>query len=73
MMRPSLCVISSEYPNVLLELSGLRAPVSVQSQPRNTALTPEDLEEFRRRGAEELARRGVIIEANIEHDTAPRV
>lgn len=51
---------------VLLELSGLRAPTRVQSLSATLNLTPEELNEFKKRGIAAARESGMIVEAEYE-------
>jgi DNA-binding CsgD family transcriptional regulator len=53
---------------VLLELSGLRAPTKVQSQTIHTVLTPDELNEFKKRGVEAAKETGIVIDAEPDSD-----
>lgn len=47
---------------VLLELSGLRVPTKIQAQSVHTVLTPEELNEFKRRGIAAARESGLVID-----------
>ena len=51
---------------VILELSGLRVPTRVDSRSIHTTLTAEELEEFKRRGAEAARAAGKLVEVDYE-------
>jgi predicted transcriptional regulator len=58
---------------VVLELSGLRAPTRVQSVSAQYTLTKEELEDFKRRGAEAAKEAGIVIdikESEEENDSS---
>ena len=47
---------------VALELAGMRAPTKIQSMTAHTVLTPEELDEFKKRGFEAAKEAGKLIE-----------
>ena len=58
---------------VVLELSGLSAPTRVQSVSAQYTLTKEELEDFKRRGAEAAKEAGIVIdikESEEENDSS---
>lgn len=52
---------------VLNDLSGLKAPVRIQSF--HTTLSAEDLSEFKRRGIEAAKESGLVIDVKVEDDS----
>ena len=49
---------------VLLELSGLRVPTKIQSHAIHTVLTPEEIEEFKKRGIQAARDSGLVVRDN---------
>ena len=54
--------------DVLLELSGLRAPTRIQSHHVSTVLTAEELEAFKLRGIEAGRNAGMIVDVEVEKE-----
>jgi len=51
---------------VVLELSGLRVPTRVDSRMMHMNVTPEEIEEFKRRGIEAAKQSGQLVEVDNE-------
>ena len=51
---------------VALELAGMKAPTKIQSMTAHAVLTPEELDEFKKRGFEAARRAGKLIEVEGE-------
>jgi predicted transcriptional regulator len=51
---------------VALELAGMRAPTKIQSMTAHAVLTPDELNEFKKRGFEAARRAGKLIEVEGE-------
>lgn len=51
---------------VLLDIVGLRAPTKINSTSFSYKATPEEIEEFKRRGIEAARESGMLIEAEFE-------
>lgn len=51
---------------VALELAGMRAPTKIQSMTAHAVLTPEELDEFKKRGFEAARKAGKLVEVEGE-------